>query len=356
MRWYNEGDNGLGGIALIEVSHLTKRYGQHVAVDDISFTIEPGKIYGFLGPNGAGKSTTLNIMTGCLAATAGTVKIDGNDIFEEPLKAKRLLGYLPEQPPVYADMAVRDYLQFVAEAKRIPPRERRDRIAAAMARTDVADVSERLIRNLSKGYRQRVGLAQAILGDPEFIVLDEPTVGLDPKQIIEIRDLIKSLGREHTVLLSSHIMQEISAVCDDILIISHGRLVASGTPEELEERALHGHALNLTVRAAKAQLADALKGLGVRVERARASQDEPGALDAALEWDAEEDLREVIFYALADARLPILAMAAERMSLEEVFLQMTADAGQPAEEDGGQAAADVAESGEKEAAADGRDL
>lgn len=356
LRWYNEGDNGLGGIALIEVSHLTKRYGQHVAVDDISFTIEPGKIYGFLGPNGAGKSTTLNIMTGCLAATTGTVKIDGHDIFEEPLKAKSLLGYLPEQPPVYADMTVRDYLRFVAEARRIPPRERRDRIAAAMARTDVSDVSERLIRNLSKGYRQRVGLAQAILGDPEFIVLDEPTVGLDPKQIIEIRDLIKSLGREHTVLLSSHIMQEISAVCDDILIISHGRLVASGTPEELEERALHGHALNLTVRAAKAQLADALKGLGVRVERACASQDEPGALDAALEWDAEEDLREAVFYALAGARLPILAMAAERMSLEEVFLQMTADAGRPAENGDGQGKADMKDSDEKEAAADGRDL
>ncbi len=356
LRWYNEDDNGLGGIALIEVSHLTKRYGQHVAVDDISFTIEPGKIYGFLGPNGAGKSTTMNIMTGCLAATAGSVKIDGHDIFEEPLEAKRRLGYLPEQPPVYADMTVRDYLHFVAEVRRIPPRERKDRIAAAMARTGVADVSERLIRNLSKGYRQRVGLAQAILGDPEFVVLDEPTVGLDPKQIIEIRDLIKSLGREHTVLLSSHIMQEISAVCDYILIISRGQLVASGTPEELEARALHGHAVNLTVRAAEPQLSNALKGLGVRVEKVCASQDEPGALDAVLWWDGEEDRREAIFYALASARLPVLAMAAERMSLEAVFLQMTADAEHPSESENGQSAADANKSEEKEAAENGSDL
>lgn len=328
LRCYNEADNGLGGIVLIEVSHLSKRYGRHVAVDDISFSIEPGKIYGFLGPNGAGKSTTMNIMTGCLAATGGTVSIDGHDIFEEPMEAKRCLGYLPELPPLYPDMTVHDYLRFVAEAKRMEPKERKAKIAAAMARTGVEDVSERLIRNLSKGYRQRVGLAQAILGDPRFIVLDEPTVGLDPKQIIEIRDLIKSLGREHTVLLSSHIMQEISAVCDYILIISQGRLVASGTPRGLEERALHGHSIRLSVRGDKEALLHALKGMPLRIEGMRAST-EPDALDVTLECDRDADVREALFYALAGAKLPILSMTAERMSLEEVFLQMTAE---PADE------------------------
>lgn len=349
---------------MIEVSHLTKRYGQHVAVEDLSFCIEPGKIYGFLGPNGAGKSTTMNIMTGCLAATSGTVTIDGHDIFEEPMEAKRCLGYLPEQPPVYGDMTVRDYLCFVAEAKRIPARERKARVEAAMERTAIADVAPRLIRNLSKGYRQRVGLAQAILGEPKFIVLDEPTVGLDPKQIIEIRDLIKSLGREHTVLLSSHIMQEISAVCDDILIISHGRLVASGTPQELEQRALHGRALALTVRGERAAVEKALAGAGVRVERAEPSRTEPGCLELALEWTGDADPREAVFYALAEARLPILSMSAERMTLEEVFLQMTQDAPET-EQDAPETAQDAPEGAqdgaqqeaeEREAQDDGRDL
>ena len=350
LHCYNVEDNGLGGIVLIEVSHLTKRYGRHAAVDDISFSIEPGKIYGFLGPNGAGKSTTMNIMTGCLAATSGTVSIDGHDIFEEPLEAKRCLGYLPELPPVYPEMTVSDYLRFVAEAKRIAPKERREKIAAVMARTGIEDVSERLIRNLSKGYRQRVGLAQAILGDPKFIVLDEPTVGLDPKQIIEIRDLIKSLGREHTVLLSSHIMQEISAVCDYILIISRGRLVASGTPGELEERALHEHAIHLTVCVGEEQLAHALQGIPVRVEKAGASQKEPGALDVTLACDRDVDAREALFYALAEAKMPILGLTAERMSLEEVFLQMTADA--QAQE----IPAENTQNKEEEAADDGRNL
>ncbi len=341
---------------MIEVSHLTKRYGQHVAVEDLSFRIEPGKIYGFLGPNGAGKSTTMNIMTGCLAATSGTVTIDGHDIFEEPMEAKRRLGYLPEQPPVYGDMTVRDYLRFVAEAKRIPSRERKARVEAAMERTAIADVAPRLIRNLSKGYRQRVGLAQAILGEPKFIVLDEPTVGLDPKQIIEIRDLIKSLGREHTVLLSSHIMQEISAVCDDILIISHGRLVASGTPQELEERALHGRALALTVRGERPAVEAALAGAGVRLERVEPSRAEEGCLDLALEWAGEKDPREAVFYALAQARLPILSMSAERMTLEEVFLQMTQDAPQAAQNAPEEAADAPQAMQEKEAQDDGRNL
>ncbi len=229
---------------MIEVKNLTKAYGPLVAVDNLNFTIEPGKIYGFLGPNGAGKSTTMNIMTGCLVATTGQVLVNGHDIFEEPLEAKKCIGYLPEQPPVYLDMTVTDYLRFVTEAKHVARGERDAKIREALGKTGTLEVKNRLIKNLSKGYRQRVGLAQAILGDPEIIILDEPTVGLDPKQIIEIRDLIKMLAKSHTVMLSSHIMQEISAVCDYLLIIAGGKLVASDTPENLSSEAMQSHTLS----------------------------------------------------------------------------------------------------------------
>ena len=267
---------------MIEVKHLCKRYGEHVAVDDLSFTIENGHVYGFLGPNGAGKSTTMNILTGCLAATSGTVSIDGFDIFEDAAEAKSRIGYLPEIPPLYQDMTVREYLTFVAKAKgvgrktqtsvatletaeaadgaaseaTIPlvPTDKRTargaarasraelkaalhtQLAAAMAVTQIEDVADRLIKNLSKGYKQRVGIAQALLGGPEIIILDEPTVGLDPKQIIEIRDLIRALGKEHTVILSSHILSEVRSICDRLLIIAGGKLVADDTPEHLEQR------------------------------------------------------------------------------------------------------------------------
>ena len=267
---------------MIEVNHLCKRYGEHVAVDDLSFTIENGHVYGFLGPNGAGKSTTMNILTGCLAATSGTVSIDGFDIFEDAAEAKHRIGYLPEIPPLYQDMTVREYLTFVAKAKgvgrktqtrvetletaeaadgatteaTIPlvPTDKRTargaartsraevkaalhtQLAAAMAVTQIEDVADRLIKNLSKGYKQRVGIAQALLGGPEIIILDEPTVGLDPKQIIEIRDLIRALGKEHTVILSSHILSEVRSICDRLLIIAGGNLVADDTPEHLEQR------------------------------------------------------------------------------------------------------------------------
>ena len=220
---------------MIEVKNLTKRYGEHTAIEDLSFTIEKGQIYGFLGPNGAGKSTTMNIMTGCLAATDGEVKVGGYDIFEEPMQAKRLIGYLPEQPPLYMDRTPREYLTFVARAKGISRGAMQDEIEHAMAVTQIQDVADRLIKNLSKGYKQRVGIAQAILGSPEVIILDEPTVGLDPRQIMEIRDLIQELGREHTVILSSHILSEVQAVCQTILIISKVRLVACDTPENLEQ-------------------------------------------------------------------------------------------------------------------------
>lgn len=218
---------------MIEIKNLVKKYGDHIAVDDISFTVEPGKIYGFLGPNGAGKSTTMNMITGYIGNTSGSIVINGHDILAEPEEAKACIGYLPEIPPLYVDMTVMEYLTFTAELKKIPKEERAEAIEQAIQLTKLEDVAERMIKNLSKGYKQRVGLAQAVLGFPEIIILDEPTVGLDPVQIIEIRDLIKELGKEHTVILSSHILTEIQAVCDYVFIISKGKLVASDTTENL---------------------------------------------------------------------------------------------------------------------------
>ena len=234
---------------MIEISHLTKKYGTHVAVDDLNLTIEPGRIYGFLGPNGAGKSTTMNMITGYLGATEGTIKINGFDILAQPEDAKKCIGYLPELPPLYMDMTVEEYLLFAAELKKIPKEKRKLYVEDAMATTKITDMRGRLIKNLSKGYRQRVGLAQAVLGYPEVIILDEPTVGLDPKQIIEIRDLIQSLGKKHTVILSSHILSEVRAVCDYIFIISHGKLVASEETEELVERMSGGQVIELKLKA-----------------------------------------------------------------------------------------------------------
>lgn len=218
---------------MIEIKNLVKKYGNHVAVDDISFTVEEGKIYGFLGPNGAGKSTTMNMITGYIGNTSGSITVNGHDILTEPEEAKKSIGYLPEQPPLYVDMTVIEYLLFVAELKKISKEKRREMVDEAMELTKLMDVSGRMIKNLSKGYKQRVGFAQAVLGMPEIIILDEPTVGLDPVQIIEIRDLIKELGKNHTVILSSHILSEIEAVCDYIFIISKGKLVASDTLENL---------------------------------------------------------------------------------------------------------------------------
>ena len=219
---------------MIEVKNLTKRYGKHTAVDGLSFSIDKGKIYGFLGPNGAGKSTTMNIITGYLAATEGSVVIDGADILKEPEKAKKSVGYLPEMPPVYMDMTVREYLTLAAELKGISKLERQIQVDVIISRVNLREVSERLISNLSKGYRQRVGLAQAMIGFPETIILDEPMVGMDPGQIIEIRSLIRSMAKNHTVILSSHILAEVRELCDYILIIAGGKLVAEDTPENLE--------------------------------------------------------------------------------------------------------------------------
>ena len=220
---------------MIEVKHLCRKYGEHRAVDDLSFTIENGYVYGFLGPNGAGKSTTMNLITGCLAATSGQSLIDGYDIFEDAQEAKKRIGYLPEIPPLYQDMTVREFLNFVAKAKGVPKQALGEQLFSVVSLAGLEEVEERLIKNLSKGYKQRVGIAQALLANPEIIILDEPTVGLDPKQIIEVRDLIRELGKDHTVILSSHILSEVRSVCDQILIISKGKLVANDTPENLEK-------------------------------------------------------------------------------------------------------------------------
>ena len=310
---------------MIEVTNLTKKYGDHIAVDHLSFRVEKGQIYGFLGPNGAGKSTTMNIITGYLAATEGTVTIDGKDIQKDPEEAKRSIGYLPELPPLYVDMTVREYLEFVAELKKVPKKERKQQIDEVMEMTQITDMQQRLIRNLSKGYRQRVGLAQAILGYPEVIILDEPTVGLDPKQIIEIRDLIRKLGENHTVILSSHILSEVSAVCDHIMIIVHGKLVASDSPENLQKLMSGSMELNLEVKGSVVAVKSALQEISQidRIEENTEASKNVAKLKVISKENA--DIREQVFYALADVKLPILEMTHAEKSLEDIFLELTED-------------------------------
>ena len=306
---------------MIEVSHLTKRYGNHLALSDLSFTIPNGQIYGLLGPNGAGKSTTMNILTGCLAATSGEVRIDGVDIFEDPMAAKRHLGYLPEQPPVYMDRTPWEYLRFVARAKGV--KNLAQEVDRVMDLTQIADVRDRLIRNLSKGYRQRVGIAQAILGDPDIIILDEPTVGLDPRQITEIRELIQKLGENKTVILSSHILGEVQAVCQRLLILSKGKLAACDTPANLEKQMSSASALEIDVCASKEQAEKLLSRLpNVQSYRSKGTADR---CQIRLETEKEhlEDLSKAVFFALAEARTPILAMTPTKASLEDIFLELT---------------------------------
>lgn len=311
---------------MIEVSNLTKKYGDHIAVDHLSFRVEKGQIYGFLGPNGAGKTTTMNILTGYLAATEGTVTIDGRDIQKEPEAAKRNIGYLPELPPLYTEMTVQEYLDFAAELKRVSKKERAKQIGEVMEMTQITDMKNRLIKNLSKGYRQRVGLAQAILGYPEVIILDEPTVGLDPKQIIEIRDLIRRLGENHTIILSSHILSEVSAVCDHIMIIAHGKLVASDSPEGLQRLMSGAMELKLTVKGDEKRLQEALAQVANvdHMEQLEAQKD--GCVRIKIVSKENTDIREEVFYALADARLPIMEMTHLEKSLEDIFLELTEDA------------------------------
>lgn len=307
---------------MIEVKHLTKRYGGHVAVEDLSFTIEKGTIYGFLGPNGAGKSTTMNIITGCLGATEGEVLIGGHSILDEPKEAKKLIGYLPEQPPVYPDMTVREYLLFVAEAKGVERSDRKENVLDAIAKCGLDDVKGRLIKNLSKGYRQRVGIAQALLGSPEVIILDEPTVGLDPTQMIEIRSLIQELGKNHTVILSSHILSEVQAVCDTIMIISRGKLVASDTSENLTRLFAGSAVLKIETTAEVEEVSQMLGNIGGIAEiKLQKCENNMRFIEIAAEDG--EDVREKVFYAFADRGVPLYEMHTERASLEDVFLELT---------------------------------
>ena len=305
---------------MIKVSHLTKQYGNRTAVSDLNFELEDGRIYGFLGPNGAGKSTTMNMMTGCLAPTEGTVTIDGLDIYRQARQAKHLIGYLPEIPPLYPDLTVTEYLRFVAEAKKISKSERSDAMARVLESTQLTQVQDRLIRHLSKGYRQRVGIAQALLGDPKIIILDEPSVGLDPKQITEIRELIVSLGGDHTVVLSSHILSEVQAVCDHVLIIDHGKLVASGAPTDLEKQFQGSVKLELTVRLDEKALRRILEKVpGIR--QIHYTPEPDGT--ARVELETDKDRNEQVFLAFSQAGCPILQMTTSKASLEDIFLELT---------------------------------
>ncbi len=312
-----------GGFTLIQVSNLTKRYGQHLAVDNINFTVNEGEILGFLGPNGAGKSTTMNMITGYLSSTAGSISIDGFDILEKPEEAKKRIGYLPDLPPIYGDMLVREYLYFVCDIKNVKKDNRKVMVENIMESVKITDMAGRLIKNLSKGYKQRVGLAQAMIGFPPVLVLDEPTVGLDPKQIIEMRDVITNLGRNHTIILSSHILSEVSAVCDRVMIINKGRIVASDTPEKLSEGLSKGGQLILRVKGNKEEIINVIQNIevveSVKVEAER----EPGTVDVIVDGDKSSDVREILFNTLSAHQMPILMMKSVDITLEQIFLQVT---------------------------------
>ena len=347
---------------MIEVSHLSKKYGTHPAIEDLSFTVGDGQIFGLLGPNGAGKSTIMNILTGYLAPTSGEVKVAGFSLPEQTQQAKACVGYLPEQPPLYPEMTVQEYLDFAAELKGIKKKaERKEQVLRAARRTGLEDVLPRLIRSLSKGYRQRVGIAQALLGSPQLIILDEPTVGLDPAQVIGIRKLIRELGKTHTVILSSHILSEVQTVCDRVLIIAHGRLVAQGTPEELATQLTAKGTITATAQGSREAVV-AAAGKVPGLTDLRVTDEKGGEVSFTAVSTAGTDLRGALSLALAQAGCPVLSLSAETMSLEDVFLQLTEtpesgkpeSAAAPAENPPAEAAAE--EENEKEADSDESNL
>ncbi len=310
---------------MIEVKNLVKRYGNHAAVKDLSFTVETGKVVGFLGPNGAGKSTTMNMITGYIAPTEGEVLIDGIDIMDEPELAKKNIGYLPEIPPLYPDLKVREYLSFVAELKKVSKKDRDIEVHKIMSKTKTLDVSERLIKHLSKGYKQRVGLAGAMMGNPDILILDEPTVGLDPSQIIEMRELIRELSKNHTVLLSSHIMQEISAVCDEIIIINEGKMITKDTPENITKKMVDTNGVHVVVKGDKTKLKEALRTIsGIKnVSYDNDKDTEEDTIGLTIYCAEDEDIRVDLFYALAKAKCPLIEMNKLDTSLEDAFLALT---------------------------------
>lgn len=309
---------------MINVQHLTKYYGDFRAVSDLSFAIEEGHVYGFLGPNGAGKTTTMNIITGCLSPTSGKVEVGGYDILEEPGKAKRLIGYLPEQPPLYMNETPEEYLRFVGEAKGLKGEELSRQVDAVIDQVKIQGVRHKRISALSKGYKQRVGIAQALLGSPKVIILDEPTVGLDPIQIIEIRDLIKQLGQEHTVIFSSHILSEVQAICDKILIIAHGKLVAFGAPDQLEQSLLSGNEILFTAEASKEEVKSILSGLD-HITQVEMEEKEGNRTSVQLKTDSRDmyQLSRQLFFAFAEENRALLEMSLKKASLEDIFLELT---------------------------------
>ena len=309
---------------MIEVKNLVKQYGNNFAVDDISFKVNQGDILGFLGPNGAGKSTTMNIVTGYLSATSGTVTIDGVDIMEDPIAAKSKIGYLPEHPPLYLDMTVKEYLGFVYELKKAD-QPRNAHIDERCELVKISDVYKRPIKNLSKGYRQRVGIAQAMIGNPQVLILDEPTVGLDPKQIIEIRTLIKELGERHTVILSSHILPEVQAVCDRIIVINKGKLVADDTPDNLSRNLSSDHKLRMRIEGPDKEVKRLLKNIPGMLSVDVLGERENGVFEYDIEGEPNSDLRREIFKRLAAREWAILGMRSSEMTLEDIFLQLTSD-------------------------------
>ena len=308
---------------MIEVRNLTKKYGDHFAVQYISFSLEKGKIYGLLGPNGAGKSTTMNIMTGYIAATSGEVIIEGHDIFKEAEEAKKHIGYLPEIPPLYMDMTVWEYLFTVADLKGVPRSERKSMITDAMEKVMITNMKDRLIKNLSKGYKQRVGIAQTLIGNPDIIILDEPTVGLDPKQIIEIRTLIKQLGEDHTVLISSHILSEIGAVCDHVVIINKGHLVVSDSTENLEKLFKGQDILCLSAQGELEKIQNILREFPALSIANMKEAEEAETYRFQLKVQDQADYRKQLFFRFAEAGIPLLEISRAGMSLEDIFLEIT---------------------------------
>ena len=307
---------------MVEVKHLTKCYGDIKAVDDISFTVETGEVLGFLGPNGAGKSTTMNMITGYISSTSGTVTIDGSEILEDPKETKKKIGYLPEIPPLYVDMSVRKYLEFMFDLKKVKL-PKKEHIEEVMRLVRISEQSERIIKNLSKGYRQRVGFAQALLGNPPVLILDEPTVGLDPKQIIEIRKLIKSLGKKHTVIFSSHVLSEISATCDRIIVISNGKIVADAKTEELSTAVSGEEKLSLEIEGASADIISAIKKIPAVIRANKVKTLRDNTAKYMVEYEKGVDIRRDVFSAMARIGCPILNMQSGNETLEDMFLKLT---------------------------------